>query len=439
MDQVLEYFDLYKAYETGFILGGRCYQHIEELACHIIFPECDPVTKQVVHPCREMCWALKEACLQKGLSLAKQVVSKYGWDQHILNDFSIFCDCDYLPSINGSVPCFYKPVTCDSPPDVTSVTMLNTSQNDVYQLQDVVQYDCVNETDEMRGNNTITCLYSGQWSHSPPQCTSPQNSVHPLQIVLPVLIIPLVVIFIIIIKFKIKSKTIMVLSRVRDFDSFVCYKFDTDNDYVVNVILKSLEELCEPPLRLCVHERDFLPGLHIKDNIKDAVTKSNSAIIVMSQAFIDSDWCQEEFAHCYLENMKDPAFKIFMIMMQPTECLDNLSEYMKRFIASKTYLSKYDVKLFQKIICYLYWLKLPKDKKTREPTRFETCEALLKTHDEEEDDLTDSEIELDFVPSDPFLCLENDDNKEAVIHHADTFQNKDCQILHTEVEIHHSH
>ena len=63
------------------------------------------------------------------------------------------------------------------------------------------------------------------------------------------------------------------------------------------------------------------------DNINNAVTKSNSAIIVMSQDLIDSDWCQEEFAHCYLENMKDPEFKIFIIMViQPAECLDNLSE-----------------------------------------------------------------------------------------------------------------
>ena len=56
----------------------------------------------------------------------------------------------------------------------------------------------------------------------------------------------------------------------------------------------------------------------------------------MSQAFIDSVWCQEEFAQCYLETMKDPAFKIFMIIMQPVDCLDNLSEYMQSFIDSKT-------------------------------------------------------------------------------------------------------
>ena len=109
---------------------------------------------------------------------------------------------------------------------------------------------------------------------------------------LPILLFPLVVLLLIIV--KVKSTTIHVLSRVREFDALVCYKFDTDNDYVINEIMNSLEQICEPPLKLCVHERDFVPGLYIKDNIKNAIKKSNSAIIVMSQAFIDSDWCQEE-------------------------------------------------------------------------------------------------------------------------------------------------
>ena len=63
LDQIFEYFDVYKAYQTTSIFEGRCYQHFEDLVCHIIFPKCHPVTKQVTHPCREMCWDVNEACL----------------------------------------------------------------------------------------------------------------------------------------------------------------------------------------------------------------------------------------------------------------------------------------------------------------------------------------------------------------------------------------
>ena len=265
---------------------------------------------------------------------------------------------------------------------------------DVYQLHDVVQYTCINDKFEIIGNTSITCLYTGEWSHLPPRC-SRGNNLHPLALVLPVLLIPVVMLLLGTIIIKVKANAINVLSRAREFDAFVCYKFDTDNHYVINDMMESFEKLCDHPLKLFIHGRDFIPGIPIVDNIKDAIAKNNSAIIVMSEAFIDSDWGPEEFAHCYLENMKDPAFKIFMIMMQPAECLDNLSEYMKSFMESRTYLSKYDPQLFHKIGSYLLWLKMPKDEKSRDPPRFEALPALLRDQNEE-DDMTDSEIEIEF-------------------------------------------
>ena len=443
LDLLIKTFDVYKAYETAFNLDGRCYKHFEDFACRIIFPKCDPFTKQVIHPCREMCWDLKAACLQKWLSMATDLNSKFFWKgAYLLGNWSMEIDCDYLPSLHSSIPCFYKPVTCDSPPDVTNGTkILNATQKDVYQLHEVVQYACVNDTFNMIGNSSISCLHSGHWTHPPPRC-SHQNNLHPLVVVLPVLVMPLLVFLVRVIWTKVKRKRMPVLSRARDFDAFICYKFDTDYDYAVNHIANTLEEMCEPPLKLCFHERDFLPGLHIKENIKDAITNSNSAIIVMSQAFIDSSWCQEEFAHCYLEHMKDPAFRIFMIMMQPSECLDNPSEYMQRFIDSRTYLSKYDPKLFQKIVSYLHWVKLPIDKKNRKPPRFEDVKAFLNKQDLK-DYMTDTEIEVEFVPSDPFLSVGNDDEYINNDEPNDVNQNDDytadvttnCQI---EVEVHHS-
>ena len=286
-------------------------------------------------------------------------------------------------------------------------------------------------------------MYSGEWSFPPPKCISHGiNSVGLLTIVLPILMIPLMVLLLMIIKSKVKSKATPLISRAREFDALVCYRFDTDNDYVVNVILKNLEEMCEPPLKLCVHERDFLPGLEIQDNIKDGITKSNSAIIVMSQAFVDSDWCRKEFGFCYLENMKDPAFRIFMIMVQPAESLDNLPEHMQSFIDSRTYLSKYDPNLFQKIVSYLHWVKLPNEEKGRELPRFAGDDVLTRKENNEVD-LSDSEFEMEFVPSDPFLTVGN--NKE---HDADDTNDQNTEVgknnfkkdkFQFEAEVHHSY
>ena len=82
----------------------------------------------------------------------------------------------------------------------------------------------------------------------------------------------------------------------------------------------------------------------------------------MSQDYVNSLWCKEEFEQCYMEHMKDPALKLFVIMMQPAETLENTSLYMDSFFAHKTYLDVNDSKLFKKISDYLKWIKNPKGK-----------------------------------------------------------------------------
>ena len=51
--------------------------------------------------------------------------------------------------------------------------------------------------------------------------------------------------------------------------------------------------------------------------------------------------------------MKDAAFNLFVIMMQPAETLVNISPYMKTFIANKTYLQIKDPELFSKLATHL--------------------------------------------------------------------------------------
>ena len=93
---------------------------------------------------------------------------------------------------------------------------------------------------------------------------------------------------------------------------------------------------------------------------------------------VDSMWCREEFAHCYIENMKDPAFRLFFIMMQPPDTLVNLTTYMRKFIARKTYLDKYDPDLFEKIARYMRRVKQPKcEVKSDETDKMEEEERFI--------------------------------------------------------------
>ena len=154
------------------------------------------------------------------------------------------------------------------------------------------------------------------------------------------------------------TKTEEYLTRMKEYDAFVCYEYNQkDQDFAENTITLELEEKYDPPFKLCLHRRDFKAAWDIMWNIRHAIQNSNSAIIVMSQEYVNSLWCKEEFEQCYVEHMKDPAFKLFVIMMEPVEDLKCTSGYMKSFFAHKTYLDRGDPELFAKISDYLSWVK----------------------------------------------------------------------------------
>ena len=225
---------------------------------------------------------------------------------------------------------------------------------------------CDNETEADDGNNTVICMYSGKWS-KPPRCKPKiqSNSLSSLYVVVPVLVAPLVCIIFICCVFRCRTKRKNVsLFRNKTFDAFVCYCYDEiDAQFAEKRLRLELEENVDPPFKLCIHRRDFKAAWDIMWNINNAIKNSNSAIIVMSQDYVNSLWCKEEFEQCYLKHMKDPAFKLFVIMMQPADSLENTSLYMDSFFDQNTYLNRNDSKLFKKISDYLLWVKEPKNER----------------------------------------------------------------------------
>ena len=316
-----------------------------------------------------------------------------GINKIIVNTSSVEFDCDYLPSLEGDVPCFYKPVTCKSPPTGKNATIFNVSVTyNNYSVLDTLDYSC-SEGFQMVGNKKISCMYSGEWS-TPPKCSLYPVSITPLIVVLPVLLIPMLILLVtVIVRSRIKNKkqtqpdlknyhqveldTILMeeikgtdrpllpLKRQLDskrnsfFDAFVLFHFDSNNSFVLDHLVPELEE--KRKFRLCVHSRNFIPGRDIKDNIEEAIQLSSSAIIVMSQGFIDSPWCKEEFTHCYIENMNDESFNLFVIMMQLADTLVNISSYMKIFFANKTYLDVNDPELFPRLATQLENIRFLED------------------------------------------------------------------------------
>ncbi|XP_070209266.1 toll-like receptor 13 [Littorina saxatilis] len=80
-----------------------------------------------------------------------------------------------------------------------------------------------------------------------------------------------------------------------DYDVFVSYASE-DLPWVREHLMPELEDRLG--LRLCVHERDFIPGKNIVENIADCVESSKKILMVFSNDFVRSQWCQFELAFC---------------------------------------------------------------------------------------------------------------------------------------------
>nr|KAG5688999.1 hypothetical protein BaRGS_005543 [Batillaria attramentaria] len=79
------------------------------------------------------------------------------------------------------------------------------------------------------------------------------------------------------------------------YDLFVCYD-STDLGWVIGHLMPMLER--DMGLRLCVHQRDFLLGNNITDNIVDCLATSKRVLAVLSPEFAQSQWCQFELELC---------------------------------------------------------------------------------------------------------------------------------------------
>ncbi|XP_046370592.2 toll-like receptor 3 [Haliotis rufescens] len=92
--------------------------------------------------------------------------------------------------------------------------------------------------------------------------------------------------------FMIRHKEREVVDR-RQFlyDVFVAYSYD-DLAWVKQHLMPVLEG--SDGLKLCIHNRDFEVGKFITENIVDSVENSRKVIIVLSNNFAKSGWCQFE-------------------------------------------------------------------------------------------------------------------------------------------------
>ncbi|NWI09670.1 TLR21 protein, partial [Crypturellus soui] len=122
------------------------------------------------------------------------------------------------------------------------------------------------------------------------------------------------------------------------YDAFVSYS-ENDSEWVENIMVQELEQAC-PPFRLCLHKRDFVPGKWIVDNIIDSIEKSHKTLFVLSEHFVQSEWCKYEldFSHFRLFDENNDA--AILILLEPIQGKDIPKRFCKlrKIMNTKTYL-----------------------------------------------------------------------------------------------------
>ncbi|XP_005517623.1 PREDICTED: toll-like receptor 2 type-1 [Pseudopodoces humilis] len=122
------------------------------------------------------------------------------------------------------------------------------------------------------------------------------------------------------------------------YDAFVSYS-ENDSDWVENTMVRELEQAC-PPFRLCLHKRDFVPGKWIVDNIIDSIEKSHKTLFVLSEHFVQSEWCKYEldFSHFRLFDENNDAAILVLLEPIQSKAIPKRFCKLRKIMNTKTYL-----------------------------------------------------------------------------------------------------
>ncbi|CAM1323180.1 Uncharacterised protein g8314 [Pycnogonum litorale] len=141
------------------------------------------------------------------------------------------------------------------------------------------------------------------------------------------------------------------------YHAFVCYS-EQDRPFVIDQLIPNLEQSNDSDkrqedIKLCIHERNFLPGEAITDNIIASIDSSQKVLLILSNGFVDSRWCLYEThlaQHRMFENHRDSLIIVKMPNLQKVKLPRNLNYLMN----TRTHLEWTDEPLKRR----LFWFKL---------------------------------------------------------------------------------
>lgn len=122
------------------------------------------------------------------------------------------------------------------------------------------------------------------------------------------------------------------------YDAFVSYS-EHDAEWVEEILVPELES-SEPPIALCLHKRDFVPGRWIVDNIIESIESSYRTLFVLSENFVTSEWCRYELDFSHFRIIDEHNDSAVLILLEPInkETIPKRFCKLRKIMNSRTYL-----------------------------------------------------------------------------------------------------
>ncbi|XP_070768859.1 toll-like receptor 1 [Enoplosus armatus] len=123
-----------------------------------------------------------------------------------------------------------------------------------------------------------------------------------------------------------------------EFHAFVSYS-QHDAEWVHNSLLPNLEGPAGG-LQISHHEKDFVPGKTIIQNIITCVEKSRRSVFVLSAHFVKSEWCHYELYFASHQRLAQGSDSVVLVLLEPLPQYLIPSKYyqLKSMMGRHTYL-----------------------------------------------------------------------------------------------------
>jgi len=119
------------------------------------------------------------------------------------------------------------------------------------------------------------------------------------------------------------------------YNAFISYSED-DHKFVTDSLVDNLEA---QQLVLCVHQRDFLIGVPIADNILAAINDSRWTVIMLSKSYLENTWCKYEFHMARIERVyrRGEQGCLVVVMLEDIP-VERMSSELKDLLQRNTYI-----------------------------------------------------------------------------------------------------